>query len=327
MNENSGGKPCYENLAPEVKAMLAEFKKFVRPPLGAETYREWRKMDRVMTERMKVPVPPEIEVENRAIAGPERAVPVRIYRPRGREGLPVILFCHGGGWVVGSLDMEEHLCLDLSRGTPSMVVSIDYGLAPEHPFPEGLEDCYSVLEWVAREGSRLGALPGKIGVCGESAGANLLAALALTAKDRGGPEIVFQVLLNPVTNLTSFDTQSHSEFGEGFFVSRSDMEGFLELYIPRTEDRSRAYGSPLLAPDLKGLPPALIITAGCDPLRDEGEAYARRLEAARVPVTYQCYDDMIHGFLHFFRTSGSAKKAMEEVLTTFRKAFGADSTV
>ncbi len=319
---DKGGNVSYEGLDPEVKSFLEEIERAAPPPLSRETYMNQRRFVDAMAG--KTPRPPHglRKIEDMLTPVAFGEVPVRIYVPEGDGPLPVLVFCHGGGWVVGGLAMEEHVCLALSERTPCVVVSVDYRLAPEHPFPAALTDVYHVFRWIADNAATFGGDGKRIAVSGESAGANLVTAAALLSKEKGGPKAVLQVLINPVTDLTGFHTRSHNEFRKGFVLTRADMEAVTALYVPDGEDRANPLISPLLARDLSGLPPALIITSKFDPLRDEGEAYAKRLMDAGVPVTLNRYDDTIHAFLYFVRSSGSAKRALTEISAGLRKAFG-----
>ena len=262
------------------------------------------------------------KIEDTTLPGPGGAVPIRVYTPAGQTPLPVLLYFHGGGWVLGNLDTEEDTCLALAKRTPCIAVSVDYRLAPEHPYPAAPEDCYAALLWVAEHGRELGADPGRIAVSGESAGANLASVLTLMSRDRKGPAIAFQALFYPATNLGDSTTGSVKDFGEGFFLTGRDMEGARAMYVPDKKDWSSPYVSPLLAPDLSLLPPALVVTAGCDPLRDDGEAYAGRLKDAGVQVKYVCYEEMIHAFLLLFKSSGSRQQALDTAAAGLREAFG-----
>ena len=323
MNTLENGE-CFERLAPEARTFLRRAADMPQPPMSRETYLAARKFTENMgaLAKAKAGDNPLRRIEDRNIPGPSGSIPVRIYTPEGNGPLPVLLFFHGGGWVVGNLDMEHHVCIALAHKTPCIVVSVDYRLAPEHPFPAAPEDCYAALEWVAAEADSFGGDKRRIALSGESAGGNLAAVLALMSKHRRGPSAALQVLFNPATNLAEFDTASHREFAEGFLLTRADMEGTRSLYVPDAKELGNPYASPLLADDLSGLPPALVITAGCDPLRDDGERYAKRLEEAGVPVKYTCYEDMIHGFLFFLRKSKRTSQALEEAAQELRKAFG-----
>ncbi len=319
---DTGRDQCFERLAPEIKAFLERTAKAGQPPLSLENYGAQRLFIESISRKMKSGAHSTGKVTDRSIPGPSGEIPVRVYTPEAGGPLPMLLFCHGGGWVVGNLDMGENICLSLAEKTPCMVISVDYRLAPEHPFPAGLNDCYAALQWAAERGGSLGGDPGRIAVAGESAGANLVAASTLMSRERGGHAPVFQVLFYPALNLADFNARSHREFGEGFLLARADMEATRALYAPDVKMWSNPYVSPLLASDLRGLPPALVITSGCDPLRDDGEAYAKRLQDAGVPVRYICYEDMVHAFLYFFASSKSAKSALEEASSALRTAFG-----
>jgi acetyl esterase len=316
------GEECFDRLAPEVKAFLGRLRKTPAPAISVNSYKMLRQFSLSMAtqvERKDF----SGKIEDRVIQGPGGAIPIRVYTPAGDMPLPVLLFFHGGGWVLGSLDTEEDTCLSLAKRTPCIAVSVDYRLAPEHPYPAAPEDCYAALLWVAEHGRALAADPARIAVSGESAGGNLAAALTLMSRDRKGPAITFQALFYPATNLSDHTTKSAEDFGEGFFLDSRDMEGAKVMYVPNKEDRSSPYVSPLLAQDLSLLPPALVVTAGCDPLRDDGEAYAKRLADAGVQVTCVCYEDMIHAFLLLFKSSGSRQQALDLAARSLREAFGA----
>jgi len=234
-------------------------------------------------------------VRNFRIDGPAGGIPIRIYTPEGSGPFPVFVFFHGGGWVVGSLDTHDATCRALTNATDCVVVSVDYRLAPEHPFPAAVEDCYAATQWVAKNPGVVHGDPDRVAVGGDSAGGNLAAAVSQVSRDTGGPDIAHQVLMYPVTN-HSFDTPSYEENAEGYFLTRADMEWFWDHYLATGLDGANPYASPLRARDLRGLPPATVLTCEFDPLRDEGRAYADRLEDAGVAVIHRNYDGMIHGF-------------------------------
>ncbi|MGD0230453.1 MAG: alpha/beta hydrolase [Syntrophorhabdales bacterium] len=312
---------CVARLAPEVKAFLEKAAKVAAPPISEKTYKAMRQFIVAMVRKVERPQFSG-RIADRTIPGPAGAIPVRIYTPEGRGPFPLLLFFHGGGWVLGNLDTEEDTCLFLVRHTPCIGVSVEYRLAPEDPYPAALDDAYAALVWIAKEGRALGGDPTRIAVSGESAGASLAAVVSLMSRDRKGPPIAFQALFYPATNLADSSTESHRDFGEGFFIGDTDMQGIRSLYVPDEKDWSHPYVSPLLAPDLSGLPPALIVTAGCDPLRDEGEAYAERLRTAGVRARAIRYDDMIHAFLFLFKSSGSRREALEGAASAMREALG-----
>ena len=239
-------------------------------------------------------VKPHLErVEEMEIGAPGGPVPVRIYHPPW-TATRTILWFHGGGWVVGDLDFADVSCRGLCLDTSSIVVSVDYRLAPEHPFPAGLEDAYTSLSWCAEQ-SAAGALPRPLMVGGESAGGNLAAALCLLAKERGGPKIDHQILIYPVTN-HDFDTTSYRQYGEGYLLTRDAMIWYWDLYAADADTARDALASVLQAPDLGDLPAATLVIAGADVLRDEGEAYAARLGEAGIPVDVLRHPGQLHGF-------------------------------
>ena len=260
-------------------------------------------------------------VEDRTIPGPAGEIPVRIYRPSAATGLPVLVYFHGGGWVICDLETHDPTCRAISNGADCVVVSVDYRLAPEHKFPAAADDAYAATAWVAAHASELGADASRVAVGGDSAGGNLTAAVALMARDRGGPPLAFQVLIYPVLDLAS-ESASRKENGEGYFLTAAGMTWYEEQYLRDDADRKNVLASPLLADDLAGLPPALVVTAEYDPLRDEGEAYGRRLNEAGVPATVSRYDGMFHGFLAFAGALDGATRAQGEVFAALRTAFG-----
>ncbi len=311
---------CTAKLAPEARAFLAQMSRMPLMPINARTYVKIREVFRLMgAKRMERPVSFRGSIENRVLPGPGGLLPVRIFVPEGPGPFPVLLYFHGGGWVMGNiLEMEDDNLTTLASSTPCVIVSVDYRLAPENPYPEARDDCYEALRWVAENAVAINGDSRRIAVSGESAGGNLAAVTALMSRDRGGPPICFQLLIYPATSLAGPDTESAKVFGQGFFLSQDDMEGVRSLYVPDRKDWTSPYVSPLLAEDLGGLPPALVITAGCDPLRDEGEAYAARLNEAGVPAELICFEDMIHAFLDFFPRSQSSLKALEAASKALR---------
>ncbi len=236
------------------------------------------------------------KVEDRTAGSPGPRV--RIYSPGGdgRGDTPLLVYLHGGGWVSGDLDMYDGTCRQLCRATNAVIVSVDYRLAPAHPFPAGLDDCVSAVEWAVSQAEVLGAERGRLVLAGSSAGGNLAAATALRLRDSGGPVIALQVLLYPPLD-PAMSTESYRLNGHGFLLETSSMASYWDQYLTDPALRSDPYASPSVAPDLAGLPPALVVTAEYDPLRDEGEDYARRLRQSAVPVWCIRYQGQIHGFL------------------------------
>lgn len=252
-----------------------------------------------------------ISMELRMIPGAAGEIKARVYAPAGEAaGLPMILYLHGGGWVLGDLDHSDALCRRLALETGYVVANVDYRLAPEHRYPTAAEDSFAAFSWVVREADALGVDPGRIAVAGASAGGNLAAAVALMARDRGGVQPAAQLLAYPVLD-DACDSGSFRDFGEGYIVNTDDMRWYWTQYLARPEDAAQAYACPLKADDLAGLPPALVITAECDPIRDDGERYAERLSAAGVRATVSRYPGALHGF---FAMPGVLSKGTQAVL-------------
>ncbi|PLT34522.1 alpha/beta hydrolase [Bacillus sp. V5-8f] len=272
-------------------------------------------------------VPEEVgKVENRTIPGPGGEIPVRIYTPAGEGPFPALVYYHGGGWVIGNLDTVDVHCRLLAKKAGCVVVSVDYRLAPEHKFPAAVDDAYAAAKWTAENASYIEVDPARIAVGGDSAGGNLAAVVSLMAKDKGGPALTYQILIYPVTH-HAFDTDSYRENAEGYFLTKDTMVWFWNHYLRGTQDGKNTYASPLLANDLTGLPLALVIAVGFDPLCDEGEAYADRLKAAGVSVDATRYDTMIHGFFRMPGVLQEANKAMDQAARALREAFSVVETI
>jgi acetyl esterase len=222
-------------------------------------------------------------------------VDVRVYRPQSRTPLPMLVYAHGGGFVFCDLDSHDGLCRNLANLIPAVVVSVAYRLAPEHRWPTAAEDLYAATCWAVSHAADLGADPARVAVGGDSAGGNLAAVCTMMARDRGGPALTAQLLLYPVI-AADFDNASHRQFGQGFYNPRPALQWYWDQYVPRVDERRHPYASPL-AGDLQGLPSAVVVLAGHDPLRDEGIAYADALEAAGVPTTRCVFEGGIHGFM------------------------------
>ena len=268
---------------------------------------------------------PDVEITDTTIpGGPSGAVSIRILRPKGAQGqLPVILYAHGGGWVVGNSHTHDRLVRELAVGTGAAVVFPDYSPSPEARYPTAIEEIYSVLEWVAEHGAEQDLDGARIAVAGDSVGGNMTAALTLMAKQRSGPDLRAQVLFYPVTD-ASFDTGSYHEFAEGYFLRRDMMEWFWDQYTTDEDERAEITASPLRATtnDLAGLPRALVITGEADVLRDEGEAYASKLREAGVEVTATRYEGIIHDFvmLNALRGTNAAGAAIAQAIEYIRRA-------
>src|SRR5262245_306184 len=247
-------------------------------------------------------------------------IAVRLYSPGGAGPHPALVFYHGGGWVIGDLDTHDGLCRTLTKAAGCMVASVDYRLAPETKYPAAAEDSYAALLWLVANAGKLGVDPRRIAVGGDSAGGNLSTVVALMARDRKGPALACQILIYPVTN-HSLDTPSYHENATGYVLTREAMRWFWRHYLAREEQGKEPHASPLQAASLAGLPPALVITAECDPLRDEGEVYAARLRDAGVPVTLTRYGGTFHGFIRMTKFLDKARAAVDEIAGSLRKAF------
>ena len=306
-------------LDPQAKAVLDQFASMGGPQLHEMSVAQAREL---ILGMVALGGEPEsiARVENRTVPGPAGQIPVRIYTPVGTAPFPVLVYFHGGGWVIGNLDTHDGICRSLANRVGCLVVSVDYRLAPEHPFPAAPEDCYAATRWLAEHAGSLGGDKGRIAVGGDSAGGNLAAVVALMARDRGGPKLAFQLLVYPATD-TDFETRSYRENSEGYFLTRADMVWFWNHYAPRDEDRRNPYAAPLRAASLRGLPPALVITAEFDPLRDDGNAYAARLREDGVPVRLSQQDGLIHGFFQMGAVIDRGRASVDEASRALKDAF------
>ena len=269
------------------------------------------------------PSGPEVaKVENRTVPNGDYQVPVRIYTPPGNGPFPVLSWFHGGGWVIGDLETADATARHLTVQAECVVVSADYRLAPEAKFPVPFEDCYAVTAWISQNAAVINADPKRIAVGGDSAGGNLAACVSLAARDRGGLPLVFQLLVYPVT-ARDFRTGSYQQNANGYMLTLDAMNWYWDHYLSNEADAANPYAAPLTAKDLSGLPPALVITAEFDPLRDEGEAYAKGLQAAGVAATASRYDGMIHGFFGMSGVVDKGGTAVTEASLTLKKAFAA----
>ncbi|WP_246982530.1 alpha/beta hydrolase [Halorientalis marina] len=253
--------------------------------------------------------------------GPEGSLPVRVYYPEGDGPHPTLVYFHGGGYVLGSLETHDALCRALTNAAECAVVSVDYRLAPEHRFPAAVEDAFFAVEWVAEHGAAVDLDPARIAVGGDSAGGNLSAAVTLVTQDRDGPDLAHQTLIYPaVDSPVTGEYDSYEENAEGYFLEREGMEWFMEQYVDDEIHLRNEYFAPILA-DLSGVPPASVVTAGFDPLRDEGQAYAAKLEAAGVEVHTHHYEDMIHGFANMVDMVDAAGDAVDALAAELAESF------
>ena len=261
---------------------------------------------------------PIAETRDLTAPGPAGPIPLRLYRPSADAVLPVLVFFHGGGWVVGDIETHDTVCRHLANRAECAVVSVDYRLAPEHKFPAAVDDAYAATAWVADNAAALGADPARLAVGGDSAGGNLAAVVCLRARDAGGPQIRYQLLIYPATD-AAMRHESIARFAEGYVLTRSTMRWFYEQYLRSPDDAADWRVSPLVAPDLAGLPPALVMTAGYDPLCDEGDAYAERLAGAGVPVEHRRFSGQIHGFVTNGKIIRAAEAALDEAAAALKR--------
>ena len=302
----------------ETEALLKTFAEAEGPTLQEMTPEEARAAYLEMRALQGEPEDVAV-VEGRTVPGPAGDIPVRVYRPEGAGAFPALVYYHGGGWIIGDLDTHDPLCRHFANAAGCVVVVPDYRLAPEHKYPAAADDCYAATKWVAEHGAEIGVDRSRIAVGGDSSGGNLAAVVALMARDRGGPTLAAQVLIYPVTD-HRFDTASYRDNGKGYLLETDLMQLFWDSYLSGDDDGAQPYASPLRAPDVSGVAPAHIITAEFDVLRDEGEAYGKRLQEAGVATRIQRYDGMIHGFVQFGAAIPQAHDAIADVVAGLKAA-------
>ncbi len=306
-------------LDPIAEQVLAQMAAMGGPPMHTLTPQQIR------AARVPLPPGPDVDsVEDMEAPGPDGPIPVRIYWPRDPgEGktLPGLLWFHGGGWVIGSVEGEDATARRLATMADCVVVSVEYRLAPEHPYPASITDAYAATVWTVQNAPRLGIDGSRVAIAGYSAGGNLTAVVAQLLRDRGGPTPVHQVLVNPVTDC-AMDTKSYQE-NDRYLLTPDLMKWFFNHYAPEGVDRARPDISPLRAASLEGLPPATVVTAEYDPLRDEGMAYADALRAAGIPVEARCYEGQIHTFFVNAHMYPQGQAAVEFATARLREAFAA----
>jgi len=268
--------------------------------------------------------PPALfKVEDTEATGPFGPIPLRVYTPRDPKGekLPLLIYIHGGGYVIGSRNSHDVPCRSLALEGDCIVVSVDYRMAPEFPFPKPVEDCWAAANWIVDNVEKLGGSADKIAIGGDSAGGNLSTVLCLKAKEQGSPSFVHQLLIYPGTDMT-MSAPSHTELADGYRLTKSLVEWFMNHYFSgENTDRKHPHASPLFAEDLSGLPPVTMISAGYDPLKDENAAYEEKLKVAGVPINHHHYAGMIHGFINMPAFLDAAKDCMKVCGGELKKAF------
>ncbi len=311
----------------EFEAGIEEYVRRVQQALktlpAPETPEDHREQREALSEIFAVPYPETFSVADRYIHAPGRLIPIRIYRPKDPARGPAILFFHGGGFVSGSIHTHDVYALGIAESARAEVISVNYRLAPENPHPAAADDCYFALCWVAENADRLGIDGDRIAVGGDSAGGNLAAACTLMARDKKGPNVKYQYLIFPMLD-TDFDTPSYIANSEDPFLSREDCIYYWRTYLQNDFDTPDAYAAPMRTADLSDLPPAYILTAEHDPLRDDGERYGERLIEAGVPTTIRRAPGTIHGFVRARSTSKVAAEEVEALGRAIREALEAD---
>ncbi|MFL0267229.1 alpha/beta hydrolase [Candidatus Clostridium radicumherbarum] len=303
-------------------AVMMRINKYLNPnSINGKPVKEIRQiLNNDATKWSAKPIPFS-NIKNVSIDTPINKIPVRIYTPEGTSKYPIIIYSHGGYWIEGNVDSRDNVCRKLAKNTKAIVVSVEYRLAPENPFPAGLNDVYNVVQWVYKNAESINGDAGHIAVAGDSAGGNISAVVSQMVRDKNGPHITCQVLIYPSTNIYELNSKSWSYVSDELTISREDMEKFISLYVPKKEDRKSPYASPLLAKDFKDLPHTLIIIAEIDPLRDEGKAYGQKLKEEGNQVVVSMYKGCPHGFLTMDRISSAGDKAINEISLYLQKEF------
>ncbi|MFG1759518.1 alpha/beta hydrolase [Micromonospora echinofusca] len=308
------------SIHPQVAAYRAAREAAGTPPLYTQSLAEARAADLAAIRAGGGAVEPVHEVRDTHVPGPAGDLPVRVHRPAGEGPLPTLVYFFGGGWTLGSVDTADGICRRLANAVPCQVVTVGYRLAPEHPFPAAVHDCHAAARWIADNPAEFGVDPLRVAVGGDSAGGNLAAAVTLLARERGGPRLAAQLLVYPNTD-QSADADGGGE--DPLLFNRRSVAWYRGHYLADPADARHPLASPLLAADLAGLPPALVITAEHDPLRDEGERYAHRLRGAGVPTTLTRYAGMVHGFFAMPGAFDDGRRAQDQAAAFLRDRFDA----
>ncbi len=308
-------------LHPQARALLDLMERNGIPPvhtLSAADARRFYRERRALTQPDAAALP---VVRDLSADGPAGPIPLRLYRPAADGTLPVLVYFHGGGWVIGDLDTHDVLCRQLALGAGCAVVAVDYRMGPEHRFPAAVDDCLAATRWVGANAATLGVDPSRLAVGGDSAGGNLAAVVAIAARDAGGPPIAYQLLIYPATDQRRV-APSHTTNAQGYLLTADSMRYYHDHYIDDPKHDLDWRASPLLAPDLSGLPPALVLVAGYDPLRDEGVQYAQKLTEAGVRTALVSFERQIHGFVPMGRALDEANEAVAMCADALARGLG-----
>ena len=315
-------------LDPQAQLVLDIAEKSGRPSFETLSPVEARALYEDMAKASAGPPPEIFQSEDMTAPGPYGPIPLRVYRPRdaGSTPMAMLIYYHGGGYVIGSRDSHDVICRHLALAGDCLVVSVDYRMAPEFPFPKPVEDCWAATTWICDHASDLGGRADKVAVGGDSAGGNLATVMCLMARDQGGPAFVYQLLIYPGTDMTR-GLPSHTELADGYRLTKPLIDWFMDQYFSGdNKDLRHPLCSPLFIEDLSGLPPALVVSAGYDPLKDEDEAYFDRLVAAGVEARHSHYPGMIHGFINVTAILDAASACLAECGAALRDAFAKDWT-
>jgi acetyl esterase len=310
-------RPEQDVIDPQAREVIAYLAGLGLPAIDKISPAEARRQYREVRATLKPAVPDLFEIRDLRAAGQAGPIQLRMYRPTAGV-LPAFVFFHGGGWVVGDLDTHDVVCRQIARDAGVIVIAVDYRLAPEHPFPAAADDAWSATTWIAAHARDLAIDPARIAVGGDSAGGGLATVVALMARDSLKLRLAFQVLIYPVVDLRA-EAVSYSKYAEGYLLTRAAMRWYIAQYAPTAEAVADWHASPLLAPWVHGVAPALIIAAELDPLIDEGKAYAQRLEGARVPVQYEVVPGMVHGFLTMGGKVDAANRVIAMIAAALRQ--------
>lgn len=306
-------------LDPQAEALLRELEEQGLPPFEEMSVPQARDVIVAFRDLQGDPEP-ITDIRDFTVPGPAGELPVRLYKPEGTP--PLIVYFHGGGWVIGNVEVADKPCRSLAKVSGCAVASVEYRLGPESKFPAAPEDCFAATQWLAENGGSLGVDTSRLTVAGDSAGGDLAAVVALMARERGGPGISYQLLIYPATDAGG-EYPSRQENYEGYLLTTPAMRWFWNHYLSKESDGENPHASPLRASDLSGLPPAFVITCEFDPLRDEGEAYAKKLKEAGVEVKISRYDGMIHGFFWMAGVMDRTRALLDEMGKELRAALSA----